>query len=85
MIAKAKAEYLKKSLPKDKLTPEGGGEFKPKGALEPEPELSAMLSMGSENSRPVADSSAAPVISDPDDPKFDLEAYLTMKMADEAK
>ncbi|MCJ1385956.1 hypothetical protein MMC17_009081 [Xylographa soralifera] len=25
------------------------------------------------------------VISDPDDPKFDLEAYLTMKMADEAK
>ena len=25
------------------------------------------------------------VISDPDDPKFDLEAYLTTKMADEAK
>ena len=25
------------------------------------------------------------VISDPDDPKFDLEAYLTMKMADETK
>ena len=27
----------------------------------------------------------APVISNPADPKFDLEAYLTMKMADEAK
>ncbi|MCJ1296351.1 hypothetical protein MMC34_007917 [Xylographa carneopallida] len=25
------------------------------------------------------------VISDPDDPKFDLEAYLTMKMGNEAK
>ena len=25
------------------------------------------------------------VISDPNDPKFDLEAYLTMKMADETK
>ena len=33
----------------------------------------------------VANSSANPVITDPMDSKFDLEAYLTMKMADEAK
>ena len=31
-----------------------------------------------------ADVSTA-VISDPDDPQFDLEAYITMKTADEAK
>ena len=28
---------------------------------------------------------STPVVTDPDDPKFDLEAYLTMKMAGEAK
>jgi len=49
LIAKAKAEYTRKSLPKDSLT-EG-----------------------------------EKVISDPDDPKFDLEAFLTMKMAEETK
>jgi len=32
-----------------------------------------------------ANQSFSIVISDPNDPKFDLEAYLTMKMADEAK
>ncbi|KAG6988852.1 hypothetical protein G7Y79_00069g096440 [Physcia stellaris] len=48
LIAKAKAEYIKKTQPKE--TVGGGG-----------------------------------VISDPDDPKFDLEAFLTMKMADVPK
>ena len=32
-----------------------------------------------------ADCGCCAVISDPDDPKFDLEAYLTMKMGNEAK
>ncbi|MCJ1412005.1 hypothetical protein MMC19_006097 [Ptychographa xylographoides] len=49
LIAKAKAEYTKKTMPKDSKT--AGGD----------------------------------VISDPNDPKFDLEAYLTMKMAEQAK
>jgi len=49
LIAKAKAEWEKRSLPPEKKTKDGN------------------------------------IISDPDDPKFDLEAYLTMKMADEAK
>jgi len=47
LIAKAKAEYLKKTMPRDKLTASGD------------------------------------VISDPNDPKFDLEAFLTMKEADQ--
>ena len=33
----------------------------------------------------VADVVVTTVITDPNDSKFDLEAYLTMKMADEAK
>ncbi|MCJ1444130.1 MAG: hypothetical protein MMC23_004631 [Stictis urceolatum] len=45
LIARAKAEWVKKTLPKDKQT--AGGD----------------------------------VISDPNDPKFDLEAYLTMQEA----
>lgn len=49
MIAKAKAEYVKKTMPADKKTAGGG------------------------------------IITDPNNPKFDLEAFLTMKMADEAK
>ncbi|MCJ1251095.1 hypothetical protein MMC30_008326 [Trapelia coarctata] len=49
LIATAKAEYTKKTMPGESKT--AGGD----------------------------------VISDPNDPKFDLEAYLTMKMADEAK
>ncbi|MCJ1286450.1 hypothetical protein MMC26_005795 [Xylographa opegraphella] len=49
LIAKAKAEYAKKTTPQERKTTGGG------------------------------------VTSDPDDPKFDLEAYLTMNMADGAK
>ncbi|MCJ1479244.1 hypothetical protein MMC13_007929 [Lambiella insularis] len=49
LIAKAKAEFTKKTVPKESRT-EGGG-----------------------------------VTSGPNDPNLDLEAYLTMKMADEAK
>ncbi|KAL2049544.1 hypothetical protein ABVK25_010231 [Lepraria finkii] len=49
LIQKAKAEWAKKTMPKESKT-EGGS-----------------------------------VITDPMDSKFDLEAYLTMKMADEAK
>jgi len=49
LIAKAKAEYTRKTKPKESAT-EGGS-----------------------------------AISDPDDPKFDLEAYLTMKMGEKIK
>lgn len=49
LIERAKAEYVKKTTPKDEMAADGG------------------------------------VISDPNDPKFDVEAYLTMKLADEAK
>ncbi|MCJ1230819.1 hypothetical protein MMC12_007493 [Toensbergia leucococca] len=49
LIRKAKAEYVRKTLPEEKKT-EGGG-----------------------------------VISDPNDSKFDLEAWLTMKMAEGPK
>ncbi|KAI9753446.1 MAG: hypothetical protein M4579_005166 [Chaenotheca gracillima] len=49
LIAKAKAEYVKKTMPPESKTASGG------------------------------------VIEDPNDSRFDLEAYLTMKMADEAK
>ncbi|MCJ1432714.1 hypothetical protein MMC27_002071 [Xylographa pallens] len=49
LIAKAKAEFTKKTMPAGSKTAGGGA------------------------------------ISNPDDPNLDLEAYLTMKMADEAK
>ncbi|KAL2037645.1 hypothetical protein N7G274_009590 [Stereocaulon virgatum] len=49
LIQKAKAEWVKKTMPRESKT-EGGG-----------------------------------VITDPMDSKFDLEAYLTMKAADEAR
>ncbi|KAL9623171.1 MAG: hypothetical protein Q9160_002486 [Pyrenula sp. 1 TL-2023] len=48
LIAKAKAEYVKKQLPPEKKTAGGG------------------------------------IITDPMDPKFDLEAYLQIKEADAA-
>jgi len=47
LIAKAKAEWVKKTMPADAKTASGG------------------------------------LITDPNDPKFDLEAYLTVKAAEE--
>ncbi|MCJ1314098.1 hypothetical protein MMC25_007778 [Agyrium rufum] len=71
LIAKAKAAYLQKSLPPGKKTAGGDGTFI---AI-----LPRFLSICANPAFWRA------VISDPDDPKFDLEAYLTLKMADEAK
>jgi F-type H+-transporting ATP synthase subunit e len=88
LIAKAKAEYTKKTMPKESKTAGGDGEDS----------FSYSLLCGKEMRRlsrhycdfsPIqstrANRSFTLVISDPNDPRFDLEAYLTMKMADEAK
>ena len=79
LIAKAKAEYLKKTLPKDRLTPGGGGECILR--RDSVPEL-CVLSVLYWNIM-VLTAVLGTVISDPNDPKFDLEAYL--KMAEVSK
>ena len=68
LIARAKAEYLKRSLPQDKLTAGGDGTWHQLPHQSP-----------SVDARGADD--GLPVISDPNDPRFDLEAYLTMKEA----
>lgn len=98
MIQKAKAEYVKKTMPRESKTEGGGGECEISSLWGLEG-LGRALRMALENGTLamgfcipsingvgwVANPSVTPVITDPMDSKFDLEAYLTLKMADEAK
>ena len=81
LIAKAKAAYLEKTLPPEKRAPGGGGESAKHGDDLHMGDL-AGKALGAGN---IAYGYAGTVISDPEDPKFDLEAYLTMKSAEEPK
>ena len=88
LIAKAKAEYTKKTMPGESKTAGGDGKstashhsLSRRGTSESIPSLAGFNTR--EYRRLIILLSV--VISDPDNPKFDLEAYLTMKMADEAK
>ncbi|MCJ1374454.1 hypothetical protein MMC20_005686 [Loxospora ochrophaea] len=70
LIARARAEFTKKTMPPESKTPSGN--------VEQEDEMrrgDSELTCGTWEI----------VIADPDDPKFDLEAYLTLKEAAEAK
>ena len=69
MIAQAKAEYVKKTLPPEK-----------KGASGDSMSDDSNLSNVSGNVLTIRT-----VITEPNDSRFDLEAFLTMKMAEEAK
>ena len=75
LIAKAKAEYVKKTMPRDKMGADGSGECR--AANCPSPEGLDRLN-GRNFWRLNADLSSGAAISDPNDPKFDLEAYLKM-------
>ncbi|KAK5007864.1 F1F0 ATP synthase subunit e, mitochondrial [Cryomyces antarcticus] len=69
LIDEAKAAYTKKNMPQSAKT--AGGDRKLCTGDQQEPE------------RVVADTELFAVITDPMDPKFDLEAYLNLKQAGE--
>ena len=88
LIAKAKAEYVKKTLPQDKKNSGGGGELPSWQLVFEEGQGIATrqwLSQGGCSILDMANVAISTVTSDPDDAQFDLEAYLTKNMADEAK
>ena len=82
LIAKAKAEFTKKTMPSDSKTAGGGSKY-----IGHSHTCDAGYWMGERGLFQIslANAEALIVITDPNDANFDLEAYLTMKMADEAK
>ena len=88
LIAKAKAEYVKQTMPQDNKTAGGEGELPSRQLVFEEGQETATRQWLPQGGHPIlnlANVAISTVISDPDDPKFDLEAYLTTKMGDEAK
>lgn len=75
LITKAKAEFLKKTLPPEKMTAGGDSMFPADSRAASRVLAGLAFSNGTDF--------LIAVITDPNDPKFDLEAYLTMKEAGE--
>ena len=66
MIEQAKAEYAKKNAPPAQKQPETSGEF-------------TTLSLYGIHCQPAHEIEIGSVITDPNDDRFDLEAFLKMK------
>ena len=75
-------------MPQDQKTTDGGGELPSRQRIfEKDRGIATRqwLPQGGHSILDMANVAISTVTSDPDDPKSDLEAYITLKMADAAK